>query len=52
MSECCRVWSGRGRYTGGCGGGLSAPSVTPSLYRVMEEVEVLTDMQLREGGVT
>jgi hypothetical protein len=31
---------------------VSAPSVTPSLYRVMDEVEVAIDVQLEEGGVT
>lgn len=30
---------------------VSDPSTTPSLYRVMDEVEVALDVQLLEGGV-
>jgi hypothetical protein len=31
---------------------VSDPSISPSLYRVMDEVEVAIDVQLVEGGET
>lgn len=31
---------------------VSDPATTPSLYRVMDEVEVAIDVQLVEGGKT